>query len=309
MLDTALPLIPDQCIEANPDISGIGVRLSIYLQNFIGPILTFLAFLDQKVEVGELDVVEAASTSVLLTACALLSSAFVQARSLGMSTYHALIILNLAWMNNTNTFVYAIICSYQNTEKGRFFTRLRLRPPRDRILPFLVGSLHLSFVAGFGLWFWTTIDKFGTGAQCELQLPLLYPILGRQILVTSTALRVVSLTLYAIIALPGVNVLVIMWIIGGTANVLFHFIPSTPFLLPGCFWLVMLVGINVIVIADTEIMIRHTKRFVMSGESDWTFGQTLAVILLLLPLRDVIVPSVKAKWKAWQERRAWAKVV
>ncbi len=71
------------CIIANPDIAGIGVRLAIYGQNFIAPIFSLLAFWDRKVDWKELSLVEAQSKSILLTACALLLSAVVQAARSG----------------------------------------------------------------------------------------------------------------------------------------------------------------------------------------------------------------------------------
>ncbi|KAF9453416.1 hypothetical protein P691DRAFT_622005, partial [Macrolepiota fuliginosa MF-IS2] len=92
-----------------PDIAGIGVRVAMYAQNFLALILAVAALGDRYVSWKELNIIENQSMSILLTACALLLLVVVQAVTLGMSTYHTLIILNLAWMNNTNTFVYAIL--------------------------------------------------------------------------------------------------------------------------------------------------------------------------------------------------------
>lgn len=289
------------CIMANPDIAGIGVRVAIYAQNFIAPALAVLAFRDKKVDWKELSLVEAQSMSILLTACALLLSAVVQVATLGMSTYHALIVLNLAWMNNTNTFVYAILYRYQGVVPLLYFkNKLRTLPSRRKAIPLLIGSLHLSFVAGLGLWFWIKNGSgtFGLLVQCKPQLPIHASILGHSVLVTNKTLQQLSLALYGITVAPGVNVVIIVIIIWGSIDLLLRFLPTSQLFLPGYLWVVIIVGINVVDIIDTEIMIIQTRSSILvlqgvsqhllqPGESQWTFGQTLALFLLILPLRDI----------------------
>jgi hypothetical protein len=45
--------------------------------------------------------------------------------------------------------------------------------------------------------------------------------------------------------------------------------------------------INIILLADTEVAISKNKGLAAEGDGDWTFGQTLALLLLLVPLRDI----------------------
>jgi hypothetical protein len=54
--------------------------------------------------------------------------------------------------------------------------------------------------------------------------------------------------------------------------------------------LIILVVVNIVFMSDIETTIHHAQQHdrLLYGESDWTFGQTLALILLVLPLRDVI---------------------
>jgi hypothetical protein len=97
-------------IPANPDISGIGVRVAIYAQNFLSFAPAFYALVDGKVDSKELKTIEAQSTTILVTAFAILISTIVQALSpYGLSDFHTSVILNLSWMNNTNTFIYFIL--------------------------------------------------------------------------------------------------------------------------------------------------------------------------------------------------------
>jgi hypothetical protein len=44
----------------------------------------------------------------------------------------------------------------------------------------------------------------------------------------------------------------------------------------------------IILIADTEQMIHRSSRLVQPGEGDWTFGQTLTLLLLFLPIWDAV---------------------
>jgi hypothetical protein len=97
------------CIPADPDISGIGVRVAIYAQNLLSFIPAISAIWDGEVVPHELDAVRNQSTTILITAFGILISAIVQARTLGLSNFHASIILSLSWINNTNTFIYFLL--------------------------------------------------------------------------------------------------------------------------------------------------------------------------------------------------------
>jgi hypothetical protein len=55
-----------------------------------------------------LELIEKQSTTILLTAFALLISAMVQTR-MGLSAFDAVIVLSLSWMNNTNIFIYFLL--------------------------------------------------------------------------------------------------------------------------------------------------------------------------------------------------------
>jgi hypothetical protein len=93
----------------NPDISGIGVRIAIYIQNFLCFIPAIWALWNGKVTQGELDYAETQTTTNLVLAFAILISSIVQAQTLGMTNYHATVVLSMSWMNNTNTFIYFIL--------------------------------------------------------------------------------------------------------------------------------------------------------------------------------------------------------
>jgi hypothetical protein len=97
-------------IPANPDISGIGVRVAIYVQNFLSFVPAFYSLTnDGRVDQQELQTTKDISITILVTAFAILVSAVIQALIYSLSSFHVSIILNLSWMNNTNTFIYFIL--------------------------------------------------------------------------------------------------------------------------------------------------------------------------------------------------------
>ncbi|KAI0070751.1 hypothetical protein K474DRAFT_1653183 [Panus rudis PR-1116 ss-1] len=106
------------CIAADPDISGVGVRSAIYIQNLLSFIPAFWALMDGEVSSSELDAIENQSTTILITAFAILVSAIVEAKTLGLSNFHADIVLSLSWMNNTNTFIYFLLYVQHKSQPG-----------------------------------------------------------------------------------------------------------------------------------------------------------------------------------------------
>jgi hypothetical protein len=59
---------------------------------------------------------------------------------------------------------------------------------------------------------------------------------------------------------------------------------KTPSIVPTVIGLVLLLAINIIFLVDIELTLLQAS----SGESGWTFGQILAMLLLVLPLRDLV---------------------
>jgi hypothetical protein len=68
-----------QCIPSNPDISGIGVRVAIYAQNLLSFVPALFALQDSHVTITELEDMERQSSTILITAFAILLSVIIQA--------------------------------------------------------------------------------------------------------------------------------------------------------------------------------------------------------------------------------------
>ncbi|KAJ7894925.1 hypothetical protein B0H14DRAFT_3640721, partial [Mycena olivaceomarginata] len=111
-----------QCIPANPDIVGIGVRVAIYAQNFLCFVPVAAHLWDGKISVGEMKGVEDQSIGMLGIAFAILISTIIQATSSAngqpMTSFHAAVILDLSWMNNTSTWIWFLLYAHRLSKAG-----------------------------------------------------------------------------------------------------------------------------------------------------------------------------------------------
>ncbi|KAJ7135748.1 hypothetical protein C8R44DRAFT_608825, partial [Mycena epipterygia] len=112
-----IPANPIQCIPANPDISGIGVRAAIYAQNLLcfAPVVAHLW--DGRVSADEMRGVKDQSIGMLAIAFAILISSVIQATGnagggQGLTCFHATVILDLSWMNNTSTWIWFLLYAH-----------------------------------------------------------------------------------------------------------------------------------------------------------------------------------------------------
>jgi hypothetical protein len=96
----------DTGIAPNPDISGIGVRAAIYAQAVLTLVQPILASVDGHISEKELIGLHRLYLGILLPGCALLVSAIIQATTLGLSVYHAIVVLQLSWINNTSALIF-----------------------------------------------------------------------------------------------------------------------------------------------------------------------------------------------------------
>jgi hypothetical protein len=157
-----------------------------------------------------------------------------------------------------------------------------------------LGSLHLTLMAVIGIWFWSSPARFESqqpehsDASTSLYCTSM-SVLGQHISITSSPLRTVSLVMYACFVAPGLNLLVPAALFL-TLHISYHRITqknddAEPSVVPVYIGLFFLLAVNVVSMIDIETMISLHD---VTDESKWTFGQILAVLLLVLPLRDVL---------------------
>ncbi|KAG6895173.1 hypothetical protein C0992_002798, partial [Termitomyces sp. T32_za158] len=269
-------------ISANPDVSGIGVRTAIYAQNLLSFVPAIWILKDGLITPTELDELEQQSTTILITAFAILISTAIQAHSHGISDYHASIVLDLSWMNNTNLFIYFLIYIYHrvNLTKDEFndevgISAARHAPPTKGFTRWIyVTKAALTHFVGFFLhhalpkdWTKCPVNRFKDGLDKECgdsasHDPQTNQIKGltRWIYETKKASK---------------NYVIII----------------------GSLHLTLMAAV------DTEVAIKNnTNRFQLAGEAQWTFGQTLAVLLLLVSLRDLIESILERRAKKLDKR-------
>ncbi|KAF9006778.1 hypothetical protein BDZ89DRAFT_1079620 [Hymenopellis radicata] len=336
------------CIPANPDLTGIGVRVAMYAQNILSFVPAVWKLNDRRVSTSELQTLEAQSSTILITGFAILISAIIQATTTaGLSDFHAIVVLNLSWMNNTSLFIYLLLFTHHVAERlhdaekadpsssstsiapsdpsssptsiapshsplhKRIMMRwalLRMRcsdaqVPSARVIV-IIGSLHLSAMAAVGVWLWSHPLAFGNSDPCTLSVSTV--ILGGKIPIGSAALRAWSILIYALLLIPVVNLvfpillLAIPYIIFDRGSIIKLTKGMAPNALlrrtPIYIGFSILLAINVIFIINTELQLSWNRALRAQGDDDWTFGQTLAVGLLFLPLRD-IVESIVDRWE------------
>ncbi|KAJ7729982.1 ankyrin repeat-containing domain protein [Mycena metata] len=357
------------CNLSNPDITGVGIRIAIYVQNLLcfAPVLVYLV--DGRISGDELKGVKDQSIAMLAIAFAILISTIVEATGAGgnptINSYHAAIVLDLSWMNNTSTWIWFILYVHHRTKTDTEPTPaswtawyniicaplVQLLTGRDRKttssvsrsddfdfedlkstappawarwvpayriakhvwqfaaaeIVLTLGSIHLSLMAGIGIWLWLDHGRFGASINCDPSLT----VIGWSPHLSSQPLRIVSLTMYFLLLVPGFNLVppfIFFLALHIGYNKLRAFLRRQPtsstaksprpsghaaFLIAG---LACLVLINILFILDIEKTLGHNKHFqTNSQDNEWGFGQVLALLLLVLPLRDA--------WNALQDVR------
>ena len=320
------------CIPANPDIAGIGIRASTYVQNILGVFLATYYLLDGEISPEESEYIETASNAILMTGCAIIISAFIQAKTIGLSAYHALIVLNLSWMNNSYLIISGIFAypteglikrqklHTRETEEGKtsnFLSRHETKKWKKSRISICLGLVHLLLMGSFGIWLWQDIDTFGVPLECT---PYTFTVIfGYNVSAMNKSLRAVSLALYWITAIPIVNILGDALAVNALGIIFFYLfkplihrylnrrhptnsntnndaVEATPKHEPSLwscsrnirrlFYILFVLFLDVLFAVDTELKIRRSRSFVQSGESQWTFGQTLAVIVTIIPVLE-----------------------
>jgi hypothetical protein len=195
-------------------------------------------------------------------------------------------------------------------------------------------------MAGLGIWLWSDPRSFGTGKFCEAASTV---ILGKNVPLGSSALRAWSLAIYSLFLAPGLNLIAptalflsmflgyqkwhntrcsksgpppprltaapspttsVLCRINGALKTWYNGLPSSPSIFPTVVSMVLLFVINLVFLVDIELTLRRNRGQQEAGESDWTFGQILAMLLLFLPFRDLIEAMLARRETRRQEELA-----
>ena len=293
------------CINPNSDIAGIGIRISVFIQVFLNLLCALIFAKDGQISSYENTVLTATSINLFVTGCALILCAVVQAAKGGLGVYHALIVLNLSWIISLSAFLHIVIgllnsfLALADLENGvpgiAEDDEFEASSTHAYVVPMSV--FHLSAMGAFGIWFWATIDSFGDQPECT---PATFStIFGVDVPVTQNSFRCGSIILYSLVVVPFLNFIILAGAVVIGILLFAHCvcIPRRPgnrkaFVLIG--GILVMVLLEVIFITDTELLMSRSSKLVKQGESDWSFGQTLALISLLLPFVETIHAGYKS---------------
>jgi hypothetical protein len=285
------------------------VRVAIYVQAVLAAIQINWASTRKSQDSVERAVRSSAPTitsSIFITGCALITSAFVHARTEGLTIYHAMIVLNLSWLNNftacfplaASTLLHLSI-EVRNPEEHRRTRRSLFK----QLFPCLV---HFTLMASFGLWVFSNPTRFDTTSPNCVDSTT-FDFVGRDVLVTDRRFHNFWLTIYSISVIPVVNlvpfatafvlptvILVVIYLLiryydpcgsreGDALDGIFF--GALALVIPPL--VIRYVGIPLIIsiMVGTELTIARNN--VMPGEDQWTFGKILAILLLIFPFKDL----------------------
>ena len=170
---------------------------------------------------------------------------------------------------------------------------------RDWIMATL-ASAHLTLFAAFGVWVWFTIHHFGDCDSFTGDTRL--AILPRVNIRVTSPLRIWFIVLYIICLIPFLNI-VLICALELLAILIVRLVPfprSRRKINLGSF-IVLTLLVQVYFIVTTELTIWTNQPLLVDStqEGDWTFGQTLAVALVAIPLTEVAAQSWKERKAAW----------
>ncbi|KAK7054554.1 hypothetical protein VNI00_003753 [Paramarasmius palmivorus] len=220
------------CLAANPDISGIGVRLAVYAQTFLSFAPAFLFTADGELDIEEEKVLFAIYTPLLMSSMALLATTvFQQVASRGLGNHHVLLVLKMMWMMNISAVVVCVaptLAWFQRpvsmlpktwsdtTEPSEVLKYVKERyllfwwPRRTRqFLEVLLVSLCITGMSVLGLWHWNVLHIGGLNgaldpSQCFNQIQTTF--LFASMPITNEIIRKLSLVFYAFMLPPVINV-------------------------------------------------------------------------------------------------------
>jgi len=250
--------------------------------------------------IGESNTVKGGMT-LFLTGCSLLLSAAIEARSHGLSVYHAVIVLNLSWLNCYCGLIAVLGSGFQSTRITVDFT---LKEIRSIILLVSLTVIHYAGAGSIGIWLWRDVLRFNDQPECTSVTVM--AMFGKKILVTNKSLRIFWLVIYSA-AIYAAGALILTGIVAGFLTLREREkvkedvvevaevercadedenSESADMMLPAekhVFFPFFLVGNAFFIttmIVCTELTIWFNRDHVdYEAEASWTFGQTLALLL------------------------------
>ncbi|KAK6080537.1 hypothetical protein SCUP234_05083 [Seiridium cupressi] len=266
-------------IEANPDVTGTGIRVSIYVLCLAAGILKSIIHHITSAE-NYAEFCQALNSALQLQGLALLCTAIVQTIEQQLTLFHALCVLHLLSLLGFG------LVAQRKYEGGGFYRWL--------VLAFLRVIIACAFVA-LTAYIWLTAPTFGSQPECNAET--IYVVFGVSINATNDVFRYVFLALMASMAVGWVFSMVFAVFFascccGGARKSAKRLRDgNTDVAVLKNVWarvrMLVHTGINIYMIVTLEQIVERNK-IDKTDESAWTFGQILALFVLLGVVVEVI---------------------
>ncbi|KAJ3554425.1 hypothetical protein NM688_g3118 [Phlebia brevispora] len=264
----------------NTDISGIGVRIALYLQ---------VVFLFVQVVLSPEEAGNAfwTLTSMLL---GLTIAAIVAAAQQSLSFYNATIVLNLAWMISIPLTMIFIFFSraLRKPESQDWDTKLQY------VLLRVVFPLIIILVNIFTAYVWITAYNFGPDAECTPSVKTYFSFWV--IKFSFRAIRIIAILFYVV--LGALDLVGILWLRYFWDEVLYDkFVNSgsstlTPAMVTSWMSSTMLLSL-LYWIPSIELTLKQSLQGSAATGSQWGFGQILALIAILPSIMSIFFTLVE----------------
>jgi len=249
-------------ILANPDVSGIGIRVNLYITMLLLAIIPEAEFTEPLLEV----LVGNAGISGL----SLLVTALVETAKKQLSLYHAIFIIHMLYF----TGIMVVPSGKYKGNNINFTFRM--------LISFVMTYGSVLLFIGYAFYVWDTAPTFGTNPECNNEIK--YIVLFISVRATVGWLRkfwmaVLGATL-GVMVLPLASCLCLCFLGsaggGGQSSIQKDMIRfSLP--LAAIYGVVML-----------ELYENRNKHLIAGGEDHWTFGQIMALVQIISTFNEVL---------------------
>jgi len=253
-------------IPSNPDVSGIGIRVNLYIT------MLLVAIIPETKSTSPL--LHGLITNAGISGVALLITALIQTSKNSLSLYHAVFIIHILYFTG-------ILVAPSGNYKGSVHSHLR-----RAIMAVVMTYGSVLLFTGYAFYVWARAPTFGQNHECNSQIK--YIFFFKSISVTTGWLRRLwmaglGISLALLILLPLISCLCICLLGDGSGSgsssgggVKRTSTKSSKFL-AAVYGVVML-----------ELYEKRNQHLLSAGENQWTFGQIFSIIQIISVFNELL---------------------
>jgi len=261
-------------IAANPDVSGIGIRVNLYTTMLVMALVPNIPGVTSPL----LNVV---AGNAGISGVALLITAIVETAQQQLSLYHAIFILHILYFTGVMV-----------APGGNYNSSISTHSKRIIITLLTYGALLL--FTGYAFYVWAKAPSFGSSPECNNEIK--YVFFFHSVRATAGWLRklwmaMLGITLGVFIIVPLIGY-ACCTAFGGATTVASHErhsrVPTTSVVVYAMITNLEKILGTVYAISMLELYERRNSHLIKAGEQAWTFGQILAIVQIFRILIEVI---------------------